>query len=370
MAVVRITRFEISAFTLPLRHRLPVGRHLLADRKGLVVLLADENNDRAFGEVSPLPGLNQEDVTEAAQQLVGLRKAVLNGQIHNDRDWLSGGFDQWLGVYHLAPSVRFGFESAVLGLLAASRRKPLCHLMSENPRDVITVNGLLVGPREAAIENAHRLLDAGYRVFKLKVGRDAPAKDGAMVREIASLLPKDAVLRLDANRAWDIDQAMTFSEALFDRTIDYIEEPVRTFAYLKALLKKRRFKLPLALDESLVEIGPEDLSSLTPLKAIVVKPTLYGVEKAIRFARSASAVGITPVISSAFESGIGLGFLAHMAAALNVDDIAVGLDTMDWFEEDLLSQPLGIEKGHVRIARLPDPVKTIREEMLEAVGNV
>ncbi len=366
---MRINRFEIFAFSLPLRHPLPVGRHLLTERKGLVVFLADEDNDPAFGEVSPLPGLSHEDVTEAEQQLVRLREGVLQSEIPDGLAALSGGFDRWLGVYHLAPSVRFGFESAVLGLLAASKRKALCHLMSENPRGMITVNGLLAGPREAVIEKADRLVDAGYRAFKLKVGRDTPAKDSTVVREIGSLLPNDAVLRLDANRAWDIQQAMTFAEALSDRTIDYIEEPVRTFADLKTLLKKRRFRLPLALDESLVEIGPEDLSSLTPLKAIVIKPTLSGVEKAFRFARSASAVGVTPVISSTFESGIGLGFLAHMAAALNVEDIAAGLDTMDWFEQDLLSEPLGIEKGCVHIARLPDPVKTIRKEMLEAVGN-
>jgi O-succinylbenzoate synthase len=369
MAGVRITRFEIFAFTLPLRHPLPVGRRLLTARKGLVVLLTDENNDHAMGEVSPLPGLSHENVTEAEQQLVRLREGVLRSEIPDGLGALSGGFDRWLEVYHLAPSVRFGFESAVLGLLAASRRKALCHLMSENPRDMITVNGLLAGPREVAIEKADRLLDAGYRAFKLKVGRNALADDVAIVQEVATLLGKNAVLRLDANRAWDIEQAMAFAEALSDRTIDYIEEPVRTFADLKTLLKERRFCLPLALDEGLVEIGPGDFSSLTSLKAIVIKPTLFGMEKAIRFARSASAVEITPVISSAFESGIGLGFLAHMAAALNAEDIAAGLDTMDWFEEDLLSEPLEIEKGRVQIASLPDPVKAIREDMLEAVGN-
>jgi len=366
VALVKISAFKISKFSLLLREPLIIGRHHLTHRTGLIIELGADNGHVALGEISPLPGLSREDLTEVESQIACLRSWVIGHDLPDGLQDLSGSFDAWLKGYDLAPSVRFGFEAAVLNLVAAMRGVPLRKIISDSPRDWISINCLLTGPPDKIMEKTVKLLKKGYLAFKLKVGRNAVREDIEITRDVRRLIGDDATLRLDANRAWDMDHALAFAEALAGVRIDYIEEPVKTITLLKQLMDEM-VSLPLALDESLLELAPEDLPSLLGIKAIVLKPTLLGLEKAIRFARSAAALGMTPVISSAFESGVGLGVLAQVAASVNRRDVPAGLDTLDWFDQDLLVASPKIERGRLQIAKLPDPGKGLRHDLLQAI---
>jgi O-succinylbenzoate synthase len=367
MVVVKIASFEIFRFRLPLRRPLILREHRLTERTGLVIRLKDKNDHTALGEISPLPGFSSEDMTQVEAELAKLQAMAMECDVPNDLVTLSGGFERWLGSYNLAPSVRFGFETAVLGLFAGVQDMSICQLISDAPLDYVSINGLLTGSRDAIMKKADKLLEMGYRAFKLKVGRNSVHQDISIIRDLKRLIGDDTVLRLDANRAWDIDQAVAFSDALAETRIDYVEEPVQTLPLLRRLMDEMRLPLPVALDESLPELTPDELPSLRTAKAVILKPTLLGFEKAIRFARSAETLGITPVVSSAFESSVGLAMLAQMAASVNKLDVPAGLDTLDWFEEDLLVDSLGIERGRLHIASLPDPVKELRQDMLREI---
>jgi len=201
------------------------------------------------------------------------------------------------------------------------------------------------------------------------VGRGPLAEDIAMVREVRSLLGKKTVLRLDANRAWSMEQAIAFAAGLSDMPIDYLEEPVGSLELLVRLSKEPIMTLPLALDESLLDMDPDDLFRLPKIKAVILKPTLLGFEKAMQFARAAVRVGMTPVVSSAFESGVGMAALAQIACALNQEDVAAGLDTLDWFVEDLLLIPLSIENGRVAVPGLPNTSRALKGHLIQVADD-
>jgi O-succinylbenzoate synthase len=75
-----------------------------------------------------------------------------------------------------------------------------------------------------------------------------------------------------------------------------------------------------------------------------------------------------PVISSAFESGIGLAVLAQLAASVSRDDIPAGLDTLDWFEHDTLTKPLKIENGAIVMANIGNIEKNVNRTLLSPVS--
>ncbi len=366
MGVVRISEFNIFKFRLVLRQPLIIGEYRLTHRTGFIIELHAENDYVALGEISPLLGLSREGMTQAETEMAFLRSSVTGRDLPDHLEEISGGFNNWLRRYNLVPSVRFGFEMAVLNLMAATRGVPLCKLISDSPRDSIAINGLLTGSHDQIMQKAAKLLEMGYMAFKLKVGRNSIQEDIEITRDLRQLIGDDTTLRLDANRAWSIDDALAFGKAVADHKIDYIEEPVKTLALLKKLINQIDLSLPLALDESLLELTPEALPSVSGVKAIVLKPTLLGFEKAMQFARPAISLGMTPVVSSAFESGVGLETLAQMAACINVMDVPVGLDTLDWFEEDLLVDPLRIKMGRLWVGELPDPCPKIRRHLVEA----
>jgi O-succinylbenzoate synthase len=253
--------------------------------------------------------------------------------------------------------------------MAAAKGVAFPTLLSGEPSRIVPVNGLLSGTKSTIMERAKTLLTRGYKAFKLKVGRLSLDDDLAMVRELKSYLGDNVLLRLDANRAWDVDQAVAFAQGLSDTEIDYIEEPVNSFDLLKQLAQEPHLALPLAIDESLLEMEPEDLSGLPKMKAVVLKPTLLGFEKTMRFARKALEVGMTPVISSSFESGVGITVLAQIATSLNLDNVPAGLDTLDWFGEDLLVNAIQIENGILAVPTLPNVVETLKGHLLQVADD-
>lgn len=346
-----------------------MGGKALDRRTGLVAIVWDEDGRAAAAEVSPLPGFSRETVDEAEQQLARLKEFAIGSEIPKDLAALSGGFEAWLADLGLAPSVRFGFEAAVLQLLAGETRVRLPELLSKRPLQRIPVNALLSGPQQSVLAQAERLLNRGYTAFKLKVGRGAVAQDIATVQRLGALVAGRALLRLDANRAWRTDQALAFFAGVAQVAIDYIEEPVRTLAAVQKISEKSGPTPALALDESLQSLAPADLLTLSGIKAVVLKPTLLGFEKAVRFARTARKAGMIPVISSSFETGVGLRILAQMAAGLGGRDVPMGLDTRRWFAQDLLNTSLAVVQGRLDVAGLGAGLDDVNQELLEAVDE-
>jgi O-succinylbenzoate synthase len=184
---------------------------------------------------------------------------------------------------------------------------------------------------------------------------------------VRKIVGPEALLRLDANRSWSVRDALNFMARAAEFNIEYIEEPVQDFNHLKMLLKDGSPSLPVALDESLMQITPRILPRLPALKAIVIKPTLLGLDRALRFSRKAQDIGITPVISSSFESSLGLFTLASMAAGINGGQVPAGLDTLDWLAEDVLEPPLQIQAGKIYLADDSSLTANIKMDLLEKI---
>jgi O-succinylbenzoate synthase len=213
----------------------------------------------------------------------------------------------------LSPSVRCGIETAMLNLTAAATGKPMARLLAERPLETIRVNALVVDDANVT-EAVRRLKREGYRAVKLKVGRRSLDDDIARTRDAFHELGGDTSLRLDANRAWTYEQALGFAAAIEDCTIEYIEEPLTEPKRTQEFAEESG--LPVALDESLGSMKPEQLARSPFLSAIVLKPTLLGgLERAAGLARAARVNRTKVVISSCFESSVGIAALIQFTAA-------------------------------------------------------
>ena len=362
---MKIAEIAIYRFRLRLNRPLALKNHILKLREGFVMRIADESGHCGWGEISPLSGFSRETIEQAGRELALLPSAITAGTIPPNLELLNGGLEDWLGGFNLSASVRFGLESAVLNLLTVSKQMGLHRLLDENAGSTVAVNALLSGTREQIEAKANALLGKGYRAFKLKVGRLSLDEDIEIVAGVRNIIGQDTLLRLDANRTWDLDGALKFMQRAVQFNVDYIEEPLQSFYQLKKLIKDSSAPLPVALDESLLEISPTDLPLGPALKAIVIKPTLLGFEQALHFARAAQDKGITPVISSAFESSLGIATLASMAAVIDGGRTPAGLDTLDWLADDLLEPPMRVQAGKIVLADDANLMNNIKMELLE-----
>lgn len=236
------------------------------------------------------------------------------------------------GPAGIPPSVRFGLESARLGLEAARLGKSLPAALSPIASDRLPLNAL-IGPADPE-ERADELREAGYVAVKIKVG-GSPEAAAERVHRMAGALGAGVALRLDANRSWSYPEAVRFVRGLGALTMEYLEEPLSNPGEMERLAGETG--APLALDETLVGARPDVLDRYPFVRAIVLKPTLLGgaLETTV-WMREALRRGMTPVISAAYESGVGMLTLAALGLVNPAGPVAAGLDTHRRLGADVL----------------------------------
>ena len=361
---MRLAGFELYRYDLPLTAPLRLKGATLRRREGLLLKLIDENGGEGWGEASPLPGFSGESIDEAAGELRILIPTLLDLDVSLDRLGFAGGSDPGLDELRLSPSARFALELAACDLLARDSGRPLPYLLAPRPRAKIRVNALLSGSPEEVLAEAARLREAGYDAFKLKVGAQDVREEAALVRSLGESLG-GATLRLDANRAWGFEEARAFVRAARSSRYEYVEEPLAQPGRMPDLV--RETGLPVGLDESLVGMEPGALADHRYAAAVVLKPTLLGgLSAALRFAGEASRLGITPVVSSAYETGVGTAALVALAAAIS-DDAPAGLDTYRRLAADVVSPDLDLSSPVVEVRAACAP-REVTGRYLEPFG--
>ena len=356
---MKVTGLHLYRYTLPLDPAPEMKGGFLHRREGVLIRLTAGDGVEGWGEASPLPGFSRESLEEAIRQLWDMKPVLMDLDIrdHPDPD---GG---------LMPSVRFGMELAASNLYAAARGKTLPEVLGPGPGMEVSLNGLLAGPGDDVLKEARRMRSAGYPAVKLKVGRGAIEEEAALVREVVGVLGGTIGLRLDANRAWTFEEALEFASATEGCPYEYVEEPLADPTQLPRLVSATG--LPVALDESLAGMRPEALEGHRYARAVVLKPTLLGgIRHTLRLAERARSLGMIPVVSSAFETGVGTLGLVALAACIGGGEIPAGLDTYRRFTTDILEPPLELP-ARVRVPEAMGVRRSIDRSLLtEASGPV
>lgn len=336
---MRVAEASCYAYELPLRSPVRVARETLTARRGWLVRVRCTNGAEGWGDAAPLPGFSRETERQALRDLQRMVPAL------TDSEWPDHFADLKIGTDVVeAASVRFAVECAVWQ--AMSGDSPASSLW-RSPAVVVPVCALLTGTDQAVLARAGAAVEEGCRAAKLKVGRQAPALDAGLVRNVRAILGGQVELRLDANRAWTIEEARTFAREADGCDVAWVEEPLSDSSQLSVF--QERTGLAFALDETLQEGAPPDVWSWPGLRAVVLKPTLLGgVKPFLMWKCEAERRGVSVVASSAFESGVGVRALGWLASGCS--DVAAGLDTYRSLEKDVLSPRLSLDGSELDLA--------------------
>ncbi|WP_287371962.1 o-succinylbenzoate synthase [Prosthecochloris sp.] len=332
---------SIYRYSIPFVRPVPVKGSSLNTRDGLIIGLQTQNGKyTGFGEIAPLPGLHEETLSEALEQCASLLPVI-------DLSFGDLSLDNAGKTLpdNLFPSVRTGIEMSLLNLQSVARETFPSFSGALHAKEKLPLNALLFGNTESVLAIATDHFQKGYRTFKLKVQARNPGLAVEQVLALHCAFGNDISLRLDSNRSFSLENACTFFNRIPANSIEYIEEPVANPYLIPEFFN--RTGIHSALDESLW-MTPGIWSDIPHdcLGGIVLKPSRIGsFSDTLRLALQAEEEKIPAIISSAYETGIGLGFYARLASIISAEPTPCGLDTFRQLSHDILFGSFHVEEG-------------------------
>lgn len=330
---MKIKEAKYFPFSIKLKFPFITSNGILTERKGLILQLTDEFGNTGYGECSPLPGYSSETLLEAEKYLNSSIKLI-----QEQKHLIQLNFPSYIS------SVSFAAEQALLDL-AFQQNKNLWTEKFSISKKIIPVNAVIGFEDYPAIfKKIKDKICSGYRTFKIKVGRENPYEDFELLETIRMNFGFDIKLRLDVNQKWTSDEAIEYLDRFKAFEIEYVEEPCQ-FA-CSTFRTVEETQIPVALDESVKSYTElERLIIECNTDYFVVKPMILGgIFQIINIINLAEQNGKKIIISSSFESAVGKRALVFLAALTN-HSLAHGLDTLDYFIEDVCTDVYPVKNG-------------------------
>ncbi len=341
--MVRGVDVSVERVALGLRTPLRTAYGDVAHRELLVLRLRDADGLTGCGEAAPLEPYD--GVPLAAVE------AALRAYAPILRE--SGGVPgaQVLEACREAADLPQALAAVDLALWdRAARRegRPLAELLAEGAAAATVPVNATIGATDAAgaaAEAASAVQQGGYGCVKLKAGVGDDARRVAAVR--AAVGPHVA-LRLDANGAWEPDEAVRWIEVLAPAGLELVEEPVHGVAALRAV--RERVPVRIAMDETAADAGA--IGSGAADVVVLKLSRAGGIAGLLAQAAFVRATGSDVVLASTLDGPLGIAAALHCAAALRLD-APCGLATLGLFADAEVAGALPVRDGSMAVPAGP-----------------
>ncbi len=349
---MKIERVEVIPIRVPNRIPVKLSTALLEHQDNVIVRLR-AGGLAGIGETEPLLGF--EGCAESQATIVPLIRGrlapVLTGRSPFDVERIVRDLE---AAAPTSPYARAAVVDALWDLMAKAYGVPLYQLLGGLYRDRIPVVWTIgIKDRVAMAEEARRAIGRGYRLLKVKIGSPRPADDFLNVEAIREAVGPDVGLRLDANGALTLDQALALVRDLSRFKLELVEQPLGMHDLDGMARLIELTGIPVMPDESLHSL--ESALALVTRKAASIfgmklakHGGIYGAQRVAAVAQAAS-LPISPGGQPA--TSVGSATAAHFyAATWNATlggDFHVG--PSGWLAGDVVKTPLAVADGHASV---------------------
>jgi len=247
------------------------------------------------------------------------------------------------------PSIQFGLEQAILSLNSKDKFELFPSKFTQG-LDKIPINGLVwMGDKTYMQKQIKEKLAVGFTTIKLKIGAIDFKTELELIKSVRNeFSANDIEIRVDANGAFQVKEALEKLKRLSDFSLHSIEQPIKPkhWEAMKELCSLS--PLPIALDEELIgilDISEKEkmLQTIKP-QYIILKPSLVGgIRGSNEWIELSNKMKIDWWITSALESNIGLNAISQFTYTLG-NTMPQGLGTGSLFLNNIQS-PLKVDQG-------------------------
>jgi len=352
------TKYRV-AFTRPFE----TAHGLLLFREGLLVKMVAPGFE-GWGEIAPLPDFGEGgtvmDALALLQKIVPalagleveqLLAGTLDALIEQASQELSALSPDLKITGQVQSTLRFGLELAAYDILARACNLPLAEYWGVTLAP-LEVNATIGTPDLAETVGATRhLVEAGYKCIKLKVGitanETAEIARVAAVRQVLDSFSQPLRLRLDANEAWTVPQAIRLLKQMVCCNLELVEQPVAGVNIAGLAQVRHATGLTIAADESVVSVeAAREIIAAQAAQVLVIKPSLVGgVQAARAIIKLVEAAGLRGLVTTALDTGVGIAGAFQLALTLRRPPLACGLATAQLLTDTLVTNLPQIQNG-------------------------
>jgi L-Ala-D/L-Glu epimerase len=298
----KITDLEIIPFQLPLKGALAWGRFSSMNvAQHALVKVTLENGVTGISEAPPRPTIYGETIASMRGMLEFLKPQLQDLEI-----------DDVEAIKNILSSVpnnnvlKGALDMAIWDARVQSNSSELFTALSESNSSIAVSYILGISDASIMIEEARRVIEAGVRVLKVKVGRNY-TKDLEVIQELQTQFSSFGVrLYADSNETLEAETAPKILEAMRNAGLMYVEEPLPV-RQLRARSNLRKLEiLPIIADDScFTKADLERELDFDTFDILNIKTARNGFSESLEMLQLAHAAGKGVMIGSQASTTLG-----------------------------------------------------------------
>lgn len=315
---------QLHDLHLPLRHPFTTANGTLTSQHNLLVSLSDGQNT-GYGE-SPTSRSWPQFAAESARDALEKCRSVIESIPFEHPETFWEQIQPHLGHH---PFALCALDQAAHDFWGKRLRQPVWKLWSLDHQSLPPTNYTLgLDTVERMVAKLHEFRD--WPLYKIKLGS---GNDLALMQELRR--HTNAVLRVDANTGWTVEQTLSIAPALKAMGVEFIEQPLPRDDWAGMQRLHCECVLPIVADEACQTEADIERCAMCFSGVNIKLAKAGGLTPARRMIRRARELGLRVMVGCMCESSVGISATAQLlpllddadldGALLLADDIADGV---------------------------------------------
>jgi L-alanine-DL-glutamate epimerase-like enolase superfamily enzyme len=349
---VRIKTIEPIAVSLPMQKPVQMAGETVARADNVLVRVESDDGCVGWGEAASAPTMTGETVAGMMAAIDHMAPMLLT----RPADDIAGASAAMDARMYGNSGAKAAVEIALHDLVGRATGRPLYALFGAKLRSRLPVLAV-VGSDDAVADwrDVAERRDAGYTMFKIKVGLGSPEANAERTRRLCQAIGGGCLISADANQGWSVEEALRYVRAVADCGLDFFEQPVNAQDLAGMACVAAASSVPIGADEGIHSRGDiERHHAVKAAQGVSLKAIKLGGLRAVFDAcRLCDRLGMSVNIScKTGESSVASAAALHLAAVVPV--LAWGLTvTSPALAEDVAIEPLAVVNGHVEVPDRP-----------------
>lgn len=361
---MKITGLTCLRVNIPYRKPFVISGGPSAEGEHVLVAVHSDEGIIGYGESAPMVSYSGETQSDTFHALTEYLGKAIEGMDPFDFEQIHSVMNRVLPEHYFAKSA---IDIALYDLIGKKLKVPVYQLLGGKVRDRVDIIGVIgIGTIDEMIAEAAEYARKGIKTIKLKVGNN-PKQDVEVVREVRGAVGPQILIRVDANQGYDVSTAIRTIRKMEPYDLELVEQPVKKWDLHGMAAVTAAVDVPIEADESMFIL--QDAMNIIKHRAAdiinikILKPG--GLYPSKKVAAICEGAGITCLVGSMVEYGIGSVAGLHFAASTPVVRHACELVGPSLFRYDILQEDYSLNSfvdGQMIVPDGPGLGVTLKEE--------